>query len=149
MIKRDLSPRIVRARVYGSKGTKVLTGPQIRARLGLYDTWAYFSTVSSSQVKRAKGARAAGAFPELAGTFDPAPRGRRLLVERRERGKWTRVTRVHTTKRGRYRTTLSTAGVYRVRAGTVAGPAVRPLARNDQPKGARLDAERRSAATGR
>ena len=126
MIKRGLSPRIVRARVYGSRGTKVLTGPQIRARLGLYDTWAYFSTVSSSQVSRAKGARAAGAvFPELAGTFDPAPRGRRLLVERRERGRWARVARVHTSARGRYRTTLSTAGVYRVRAGSVAGPAVR------------------------
>ena len=126
VIQRGLSPRIVRARVYGSKGTKVLTGPQIRARLGLYDTWAYFSTISSSQVKRAKGGRAARSpFPELAGTFDPAPRGRRLLVERRERGKWTRVSRVHTTARGRYRTTLSTAGVYRVRAGTVAGPAVR------------------------
>ncbi|HEX5872282.1 MAG TPA: SpoIID/LytB domain-containing protein [Longimicrobium sp.] len=126
VIQRGLSPRIVRARVYGSRGTKVLTGPQIRARLGLYDTWAYFSTISSSQVKRARGARSAGAlFPELAGRFDPAPRGRRLLVERRERGRWTRVTRVHTTARGRYRTTLSTAGVYRVRAGSVAGPAVR------------------------
>lgn len=126
VIQRGQSPRIVRARVYGSKGTKVLTGPQIRARLGLYDTWAYFSTVSSSQVKRAKGARAAGSvFPEIAGTFDPAPKARRLLLERREAGRWTRVSKVATSARGRYRSTLSTAGVYRVRAGTVAGPAVR------------------------
>ena len=126
VIQRGQSPRIVRARVYGSRGTKVLTGPQIRARLGLYDTWAYFTTVSSSPVKKSKAARAAGAvFPELAGTFDPAPRGKRLLVERRERGGWKRVTRLHTSTRGRYRTTLSTAGVYRVRAGSVAGPAVR------------------------
>ena len=77
-------------------------------------------------MKKSKAARAAGAvFPELAGTFDPAPRGKRLLVERRERGDWKRVARVHTSARGRYRTTLSTAGVYRVRAGAVAGPAVR------------------------
>ncbi|HYI38028.1 MAG TPA: SpoIID/LytB domain-containing protein [Thermoleophilaceae bacterium] len=126
VIKRGLSPRIVRARVYGSRGTKVLTGPQIRARLGLFDTWVYFSTVSSSQVKRAKGARGArSAFPEIAGTFDPAPKARKLLVERRERGSWTRVSRIATTARGRYRSTLSRAGVYRVRSGTVAGPAVR------------------------
>ncbi len=126
VIKRGQSPRIVRARVYGSRGTRVLTGPQIRARLGLYDTWAYFSTVSSSQVKRSRAARAAGSvFPELTGRFDPAPRGKRLLVERRERGRWARVSRVHTSAKGRYRTSLSTAGVYRVRAGSVSGPAVR------------------------
>ena len=69
--------------------------------------------------------RPAAPFPEMAGTFDPAPRGKRLLVERRKRGRWTRVARLHTSARGRYRTTLSTAGVYRVRAGSVAGPAVR------------------------
>ncbi len=126
VIKRGLSPRIVRARVYGSRGTRILTGPQIRARLGLYDTWAYFSTVSSSQVKRGKGARSARApFPEMAGTFDPAPKGRRVLIERRERGRWTRVARVHTSAAGRYRSTLATPGVYRVRVAGVAGPAVR------------------------
>ncbi len=126
VIKRGRSPRIVRARVYGSRGTRVLTGPQIRARLGLYDTWAYFSTVSSSQVKHSKRARGArSAFPEIAGTFDPAPRARRLLVERRERRRWKRVARIDTSARGRYRSTLSTAGVYRVRAGSVTGPAVR------------------------
>ena len=126
VIKRGLSPRIVRARVYGSKGTRVLTGPQIRARLGLYDTWAYFSTISSSQAKRARKASASHVpLPAIAGTFDPAPRGQKLLVERRERGKWSRVTRVGTSKRGRYRSALASAGVYRVRAGSVVGPAVR------------------------
>jgi stage II sporulation protein D len=126
VIKRGLSPRIVRARVYGSKGTKLLTGAQIRARLGLYDSWAYFSTVTSSQVRHARKAGVArAAFPELAGAFDPAPRRRAVLVERRRRGKWARVSEIQTTKRGRYHTTLGTAGIYRVRAGSVAGPAVR------------------------
>ncbi|MBA3298629.1 MAG: SpoIID/LytB domain-containing protein [Thermoleophilaceae bacterium] len=127
VIKRGLSPRIVRARVYGSRGSHVLTGAQIRARLGLYDSWAYFTRVSTSQVGGPPGsrARAAAVFPEIAGTFDPAPRSRTLLVQRRlERG-WERVGEVSTSARGGYRSTLAAPGVYRVRAGAVAGPAVR------------------------
>jgi len=129
VIQRGTSPRIVRARVYGSRGTRLLTGPQIRARLGLYDTWAYFTGVSTSQVKRGRGPRAAGAsaaaFPEIAGSFDPAPRGRRLLVERRTGKHWARISEVEVGGHGRYRSTVSTAGVYRVRSGSVAGPPVR------------------------
>jgi stage II sporulation protein D len=49
VLERGESPRIVRARVYGSRGSRVLTGPEIRARLGLYDTWAHFSRVSSAR----------------------------------------------------------------------------------------------------
>jgi stage II sporulation protein D len=126
VIQRGESPRIVRARVYGSRGTKLLTGPQIRSKLGLYDTWAYFSTVSSSQVSRAHGAfTSALRLPEIAGTFDPAPRHHRLMVERRRHGRWSGVARVRTTAHGRYRAAVARAGVYRVRAGGVAGPAVR------------------------
>jgi stage II sporulation protein D len=129
VLERGKSPRIVRARVYGSRGSRVLTGAQIRARLGLYDSWAYFTSVSSSQVKKPKSSRLARAaispFPELAGVFDPAPKGHELVVERRERGRWRAVGRVETSANGRYRTTLSRAGVYRVRAGSVTGPAVR------------------------
>ncbi len=128
VIQRGTSPRIVRARVYGSRGTRVLTGPQIRARLGLYDTWAYFTGVSSSQVRRSGNGAArasAAAFPEIAGAFNPPPKSRRLLVERRAGKRWTRVGKTHVGAKGRYRTTLSTTGVYRVRSGAVAGPAVR------------------------
>ncbi|MGI9082552.1 MAG: SpoIID/LytB domain-containing protein [Thermoleophilaceae bacterium] len=127
VIERGLSPRIVRARVYGSRGSHVLTGAQIRARLGLYDSWAYFTRVSTSQVGRptARRARAGAAFPEIAGTFDPAPRSRALLVERRRGRRWERVGEIPTSRRGRYRSTLATPGTYRVRAGAVAGPAVR------------------------
>jgi stage II sporulation protein D len=50
VLSRGVSPRIVRARIVGSRGSTVLTGPQIRARLGLDDTWAYFSRVSSARV---------------------------------------------------------------------------------------------------
>src|SRR4051795_1023368 len=47
--KRGVSPRIVDAQVVGSRGTTLVTGPQLRSRLGLYDTWAYFVTIKSGQ----------------------------------------------------------------------------------------------------
>jgi len=53
VLQRGVSPRVVRARVYGSNGSVVLTGPQIRARLGLDDTWAYFSRVGSAKAAKA------------------------------------------------------------------------------------------------
>ena len=48
VLQRGTSPRVVRAQVVGTKGTTPVTGPQLRARFGLFDTWAYFTTVSSS-----------------------------------------------------------------------------------------------------
>src|ERR687896_1007883 len=42
VLDRGVSPRVVRARVIGTSGSTVLTGPQIRARLGLRDTWFTF-----------------------------------------------------------------------------------------------------------
>ncbi|HEX2161566.1 MAG TPA: SpoIID/LytB domain-containing protein [Thermoleophilaceae bacterium] len=49
VLDRGVSPRIVRARIVGSRGSTILTGPQIRARLGLDDTWAYFTRVGSAR----------------------------------------------------------------------------------------------------
>jgi hypothetical protein len=119
---------VVRARVIGTAGSTVLTGPQIRSRLGLRDTWFTFVRVSSSR-RRARSARPASWGPRLtppvlAGSYTPAPR-RKLVVERRTGGGWRKVTKVRTTKAGRYRVDIGRAGVYRVRAGRVAGPAVR------------------------
>jgi stage II sporulation protein D len=129
VLSRGKSPRIVRARVVGSRGSRTLTGAQIRARLDLYDSWAFFRKVSTSQVsdqKRAPSARGArGPVPEIAGVFAPAPRSRRILVERLSGGAWESVSRTRTSRTGRYRTPVGGDGVYRVRAGSVAGPAVR------------------------
>ena len=125
VLQRGNSPRIVRARVTGSRGSRILTGAQIRARLGLYDSWAHFTKVSTSQVRHRLAAKAAASRPEIAGIFDPAPRSRRVLVERRIHGRWRAAVRVATTKAGRYRALLRATGVYRVRSGGVAGPAVR------------------------
>lgn len=41
-IKRGASPRIVKAKVVGTRGVSRISGPKLRARLGLRDTWAFF-----------------------------------------------------------------------------------------------------------
>src|SRR3954451_965597 len=46
--KRGESPRVVYADVLGTGGRTRVTGPTLRARFGLYDTWATFSTIASS-----------------------------------------------------------------------------------------------------
>jgi len=129
VLSRGVSPRVVRARVVGSAGSVVLTGPTIRSRLGLRDTWFTFVRVSGS-VRRARSARPASwgprpILPALAGRFSPAPKRRVLRLERKNGDGWQRVTRVETTESGRYRVSIERAGTYRVRAGRVAGPGVR------------------------
>jgi SpoIID/LytB domain protein len=47
VLKRGTSPRIVSAYVLGSRGRTPVSGPELAARLGLYDTWAYFSVMDS------------------------------------------------------------------------------------------------------
>jgi SpoIID/LytB domain protein len=42
VLKRGSSPRIVSAYVLGSRGRTLVSGPELAARLGLHDTWAYF-----------------------------------------------------------------------------------------------------------
>ncbi len=44
VLKRGYSPRIVSAYVLGSDGRTAISGNELAARLGLYSTWAYFST---------------------------------------------------------------------------------------------------------
>jgi stage II sporulation protein D len=128
VIKRGVSPRIVRARVVGSAGSRILTGPEIRSRLGLYDTWATFNRISSSQVGRPSVIAAALGMPvgrRIAGSFEPRPRKRRLLLERRAGRRWKKLRRLRTSKRGRYSVAVRWPGVYRVRAGSAAGPSIR------------------------
>ena len=43
--KRGVSPRIVSAEVVGSRGRTPVDGATLRARLGLFDTWAYFTAI--------------------------------------------------------------------------------------------------------
>ena len=82
--QRGVSPRIVRAQVVGTKGTTNVTGPQLRSRFGLFDTWAFFTTITSSGKRAALGpetpAPAAPAAPitpsgGVAPTATPTPTG--------------------------------------------------------------------------
>jgi stage II sporulation protein D len=47
VLERGASPRIVSAYVLGSKGRTLVSGAELASRLGLYDTWAYFSVSDS------------------------------------------------------------------------------------------------------
>ena len=132
--KRGVSPRVVRAVVRGSGGSTAVNGTTLKARLGLFDTWAYFSTVTSSRGRPAAraGARSwtARLVPErraagvVQGAIDPKPAGTARL-ERRVRGRWRAVRKVETTVGGRFRTPVRQRGTYRVRAGKAAVPPVR------------------------
>ena len=51
VVKRGFSPRIVSAYVLGSAGRTPVNGAELAARLGLYSTWAYFSTREGQSVK--------------------------------------------------------------------------------------------------
>ena len=132
VLKRGTSPRIVRARVVGSRGTTTITGPTIRARLGLRDTWARFTRVSTS-ARAAHGSpvgrAAVASFPpapaSIHGSLDPAPKSGLLVLERRVAGRWKKIRRIRMGAHGRYRADLHRSGEFRVRAGVIAGPAVR------------------------
>jgi stage II sporulation protein D len=129
VIQRGVSPRVVRARVIGTRGSRTVTGPQVRSALDLRDTWFTHYRVASS-ASRARSARPASWGPRppqrvLAGEFLPAPRRHVLRVERRAGDGWRLVTRAKTSRAGRYRVGLERRGLYRVRYGTVTGPPVR------------------------
>jgi len=51
VLKRGYSPRIVSAYVLGSGGRTAISGNELASRLGLYSTWAYFSTREGQSTK--------------------------------------------------------------------------------------------------
>ena len=136
VLQRGVSPRVVRAQVVGTRGTRTMTGPAVRTALGLRDTWftdyrvASSASPSAAPSGRTWSGRATKWLPRppartLGGQFQPAPKTRLLRVERRTGGRFHLVGRVHTSRAGRYRVVLTRPGVYRVRYGAVKGPPVR------------------------
>jgi stage II sporulation protein D len=163
VLERGASPRIVRAEVNGTNGVTQVTGPQLRARLGLFDTWASFTYISSDAKRKSsdddapstapapastpasttspdsggatmpdadtsggQAAAVARVLPSslLTGTIRPAKTGRRLAVQRRDRGAWRTIAATRVRAGGRYRASLPGPGTYRVVLGDVTGPAV-------------------------
>jgi stage II sporulation protein D len=155
VLQRGTSPRVVRAVVVGTKGTAGVTGPQLRSAFGLWDTWAYFTTVSSSVQKPSTppasntpappapsapsapstggaspdGARAAAAVARraavISGRFEPARPGTWAKLELRDGATWRTAADLTIASGGRYSVRAPGPGVYRVVLGPVAGPDVR------------------------
>jgi stage II sporulation protein D len=146
VLQRGVSPRVVRAQVVGTRGVTDVTGPQLRSAFGLFDTWAYFSSVTSKASrsktvkKKAKpvtpagdpsggvspGVRAASLrAPRIEGTIAPARAGRWLKVQRRVGDRWVTAADSTVLRGGRYSVALPGAGVYRVVYGVAVGPDVR------------------------
>jgi stage II sporulation protein D len=72
VLQRGVSPRIVRAEVDGTAGVTQVTGPQLRARFGLFDTWASFTYISSNAKKRSSDDDAPASSSAPASTSTPS-----------------------------------------------------------------------------
>jgi stage II sporulation protein D len=143
VVQRGVSPRVVRAQVIGTGGATNVTGPQLRSAFGLYDTWAFFTSVTSKASKSKKkhkkaappgdpsggvsaGARAAAlSASRIEGTIAPAHAGRWLKLQRRVGARWVTATDGKVLRGGRYSIAVPGPGVYRVVYGSAAGPDVR------------------------
>jgi SpoIID/LytB domain protein len=72
VLTRGSSPRILTAYVLGSAGRTLTDGDELAARLGLDDTWAYFSVKRGSSVT-AEPDRSGASAPAPASTTPPVP----------------------------------------------------------------------------
>jgi stage II sporulation protein D len=136
--RRGRSPRVVTADVVGSRGRTEVTGATLRARLGLFDSWVYFTSIKSDTKpapKEPEPSPTGGATPEaratkamgrrLTGSVFPARAGRPVQVELRQGRRWIVVGTAQTTRGGGYAFALERPGAYRVRFRGAAGPVVR------------------------
>jgi len=132
--KRGRSPRIVSADVVGSRGRVRVSGATLRARLGLYDTWAYFTTIGvrtapppqppapePQPAPQAAGDGTGGAtiarmrpLASLTGSVMPAHRGAEVQVQLRRDGRWRTVGSATVGRGGTYRVAIARRGTYRV-----------------------------------
>jgi stage II sporulation protein D len=133
VVRRGVSPRIVSADVVGTDGRTRVTGADLRARLGLYDTWARFTRVDTDADPASTGTSPAAVAQALLetptrrvhGSITPAPRSRKITVELRDGRRWRAVRTARTSRRGAYSVEVEAAGTYRVRTGSITGPRVR------------------------
>ena len=117
--QRGASPRVVRADVVCSRGTRSVSGAQIRSAAGLYDTWFTFVKVTSKAAGRPRIlGKTLGRllFPRaVTGAVSPAPKRRsRVTVQRRAGKRWRTVAHGRTARGGRYSVRVPRAGTYRV-----------------------------------
>jgi SpoIID/LytB domain protein len=141
VVQRGVSPRIVEADVVGSKGRTRVTGGTLRARFGLFDTWAFFTSITSGEAPPPEpdpGPPTGGTDPfgsaaflsgrpvgALAGRVLPLLKSGRVAVQVRRGGTWVDAGSVRVRHGGRYSFPVTVPGVYRVRYHDENGPAVR------------------------
>jgi SpoIID/LytB domain protein len=126
VLQRGASPRIMRAQVRGTRGSTEVNGATLRAKLELFDTWAYFRTVTSKASRAPSGAHAAAARERmLSGTVQPARRGSIVRVQALHGGRWADAGSAWIGRRGAYRWPVVKAGTYRVVYDDAPGPAIR------------------------
>jgi stage II sporulation protein D len=146
--KRGVSPRIVNAQVVGTRGTVNVTGPQLRSRLGLYDTWAYFVSIQSGQGDTPTqqqsandvqltdgGGTTAGASRSwlrrvvaphrLVVSGSVSPRADKITLQQRAGSRWRTIGYGTTDDHGRYALKVESTGAYRILANRGVGPVVR------------------------
>jgi len=142
VLQRGRSPRIVAADVVGSEGRTRVNGATLRARFGLPDSWAYFTTIDTEaddapppgQPARAASwldtFRAAYPLPRRAGVVrgrvTPVRAGARVTVEHRgASGSWRRIGTEALGPGGRFAHPVALPGAYRVRHAGAVGAVVR------------------------
>ena len=76
MTKRGVSPRIVAAEVVGSRGRTPVDGATLRARLGLFDTWANFNAINGAKADTGRRRDASGGATIRAAAVRARPQGR-------------------------------------------------------------------------
>ena len=143
VVQRGKSPRIVEADVIGSRGRTRVTGGQLRARFGLFDTWAFFTSISTGEEpppepETPEGPPTGGTEPfgsaawlhahvfgRLTGRVLPVLKSGTALVQRRDGATWVTAGTVRVHRGGRYAYDVTVPGVYRIRYHDENGPAVR------------------------
>ena len=71
-VKHGASPRIVKAALIGSRGTKYIDGGSLRMKLGLNSTWALFTSMGISPSARDAVTVASGGSVTLSGRIYPS-----------------------------------------------------------------------------
>jgi stage II sporulation protein D len=150
VVSRGISPRIVTADVIGTGGRTRATGAQLRARLGLFDSWAYFTSIVTGEEPPPEDPAPPTAAPQqppptdptggtspwaamvrsasagsVAGRVLPAHVGARVTVQLRAGGRWVKVGTAAVRAGGRYSLAVARRGSYRVRYRGADGPTVR------------------------
>jgi stage II sporulation protein D len=152
ILRRGVSPRILQAKVVGTKGATTATGAQLQAALGTPSTWMSFTTVTAKGVQtsgsvpppaptptttittpvdgggglgpsvRGHSARALGYA--VSGTVYPVVAGTTVTVQYDRGGDWMLAASGSAAATGRYSIPVSGPGVYRVIYRGTVGPKI-------------------------